>query len=343
MFKLFKKTSLNSTPFFQGTRKDFHKYFGSFSRNLVQKITKSYKNSIGKCQHCEVSNVQLDAAHLIGKERKDIIDQILNNFEVDGIININLQEFENNFIEAHNPINKIIKILCKKCHLDYDNNNLKISENNIQKTTPTSYEASRLLFKKNIIELLDWDETFTVKIKDKNEEFILTKKQFYDTFDNVVNSDSYKLNGNYSYSKTPSKAYKFLKQNKSFTDIKENYTSFIIDENISIENQKLFNSLYILIFNEINARKLSYLCNSTKVAIRNNKIVFGNKLKSQKKENINLLFDYFVKSNEINVMKYDKDDWFSLISKLTKGKTKTIDYIYYRDFIQELLNRYKKI
>jgi hypothetical protein len=227
MFKLFKKTSLNSIPFFQGTRKDFHKYFSSFGRNLVQKMTKSYKNSIGKCQHCEVSNVQLDAAHLIGKERKEIIDLILNNFEVDGIIKINLQEFENNFIDAHNPINKTIKILCKKCHLDYDNNNLKISENNIHKTSPTSYEASRLLFKKNIIELLDWDQTFAVRIKDKNEEFVFTKKQFYDTFDNVVNSDSYKLNGNYSYSKTPSKAYKFLKQNKSSISSELNIESLI--------------------------------------------------------------------------------------------------------------------
>jgi hypothetical protein len=28
---------------------------------------------------------------------------------------------------------------------------------------------------------------------------------------------------------------------------------------------------------------------------------------------------------------------------LTEGKTKTIDYIYYADFLQEMLNRYYKL
>jgi len=40
----------------------------------------------------------------------------------------------------------------------------------------------------------------------------MTKKDFYETFSNVVNSKSYKR-GNYNYLKTPSKAYKYLVKN----------------------------------------------------------------------------------------------------------------------------------
>ncbi|MEY2702166.1 MAG: hypothetical protein RLY43_799 [Bacteroidota bacterium] len=108
-----------------------------------------------------------------------------------------------------------------------------------------------------------------------------------------------------------------------------------------LDSTNMFYSLYKSIYIDVKAGKLKYL-GTTKITISDNKILFGNNSKSQSSENINLLFDYFIRTNKTNVTKYDKDDWFSLISKLTNGRTKTIDYIYYRDFIQELLNRYYK-
>jgi hypothetical protein len=129
---------------------------------------------------------------------------------------------------------------------------------------------------------------------------------------------------------------KFLKEYNSFEDL-----SFDEEKSNALDTNKTFDSLYESISIDVKAGKITFL-NITKITVRNNKIFFGNKLKSQSKENMNFLFDYFIRNNITNVTKYDKDDWFSLISKLTNGQTKTIDYIYYRDFIQELLNRYYK-
>jgi hypothetical protein len=122
-------------------------------------------------------------------------------------------------------------------------------------------------------------------------------------------------------------------------NLSNNNTSFNEVKSTGLNTIKTFDSLYKSLSIDVKAGKITFLGN-TKITIRNSKILFGNKLKSQSKENMNLLFDYFIRNNINNVKKYDKDDWFSLISKLTKEKTKTIDYIYYKDFIQELLNRY---
>lgn len=62
---------------FIGTEEDFNRYLGGFCRNLVQKITRPYKNSIGKCENYGTTEKQLDAAHIHGNERKEIISKIL--------------------------------------------------------------------------------------------------------------------------------------------------------------------------------------------------------------------------------------------------------------------------
>ena len=118
----FIKRKDDKKPIYKGSEKDFNKYFSGYCRNLVQKLTKSYKLKIGKCEHCNTSEGQLDAAHLHGKERKEIIKKILSNYTKDSITKINLNDFEEKFIEAHTPIEETIKILCKGCHTKYDNN-----------------------------------------------------------------------------------------------------------------------------------------------------------------------------------------------------------------------------
>jgi hypothetical protein len=55
-----------------------------------------------------------------------------------------------------------------------------------------------------------------------------------------------------------------------------------------------------------------------------------------------LLFEYFIQKRE-TLLPRDREDWFRLITELTNGKTKTIDYTYYADFLQEMLNRYYKL
>jgi hypothetical protein len=118
----FIKIKDDKSPIYKGSEKDFNKYFSGYCRNLVQKLTKPYKVRIGRCEHCDTSEGQLDAAHLHGKERKEIIKKILSNYTKGSVIKINLNDFEAKFIEAHTPIEETIKILCKGCHTKYDNN-----------------------------------------------------------------------------------------------------------------------------------------------------------------------------------------------------------------------------
>ena len=105
--RLFSKRVENtSSPVYKGNQKDFNKYFSGYARNLVQSITKKYKKEIGKCEHCGVSNLVLDAAHINGRGRKDIIDNILKKFRSGDIVEVNLMDFEKMFIIAHQPINQ---------------------------------------------------------------------------------------------------------------------------------------------------------------------------------------------------------------------------------------------
>ena len=60
------------------------------------------------------------------------------------------------------------------------------------------YSSTRLLFKRDIIEKLGWDESFQVYVSNDKCKYEMTKRQFYDVFDNVVKTVSYKEHGVYS-------------------------------------------------------------------------------------------------------------------------------------------------
>lgn len=225
MIKLFKKSPdlksiseknrLEQEPLFIGSKKEFIKYFSGYGRNLVQSITKSHKKAIGKCEHCGTTENQLDSAHVKGKERKDIIESILSKYEINGCIEIKLNIYEKEFIEAHKPIKESIKILCKPCHRKYDNEtSMSIKKNlNSKKSNANYYEAKRLTFKRDVIEPLKKDEKFSIYLSTSKETFTMSKRDFYDVFSNVVSSDSYLVSGIYSYTITPKKTYQFLSKN----------------------------------------------------------------------------------------------------------------------------------
>jgi hypothetical protein len=73
-------------------------------------------------------------------------------------------------------------------------------------------EFARLTFKKELIDVLKPNDLFEIYVKNDNETFRMSKKEFYNYFPNVVNSSSYNDIGNYNYKQTPQKAYKFLKK-----------------------------------------------------------------------------------------------------------------------------------
>lgn len=110
---------------FFGNIEGFKRYIGPFCRNEVQVITKSYKKQQnGVCQNCGAKVGELDAAHVKGVERADIISRILeSNFqskEIPGMYSVELNEFKDMFREAHMPISEHFLFLCKKCHTEYD-------------------------------------------------------------------------------------------------------------------------------------------------------------------------------------------------------------------------------
>jgi hypothetical protein len=106
---------------FEGTIKEFTKFIGAYARNKVFYITSKHKKEVGKCQDCESITKGLEAAHVNGFERPILISNILSQFIDGDIIKIDLNEFEERFINAHIPLEKTIRILCKECHRKYDN------------------------------------------------------------------------------------------------------------------------------------------------------------------------------------------------------------------------------
>jgi len=108
---------------FVGTYEEFTKYISPRARNVVNGISRNYKKEIGRCEQCQSTTVTLEAAHITGRERPLIIEEILAEFINGEIVTVDLDVFESKFIEAHNPIEQIIRILCRPCHRTYDTNN----------------------------------------------------------------------------------------------------------------------------------------------------------------------------------------------------------------------------
>jgi hypothetical protein len=105
---------------FEGTKEEFAKFIGPYARNSVQILSKNLKERIGKCEKCGIRTKKLDAAHRKGFERNSIIAAILwENMEED-TVNIDLDAFTEQFKEAHTPAEKVLRVLCKKCHREYD-------------------------------------------------------------------------------------------------------------------------------------------------------------------------------------------------------------------------------
>jgi hypothetical protein len=73
-----------------------------------------------------------------------------------------------------------------------------------------AYTKHRLHFIKSQIDLLINDNDIIV-IHSKNDKctYQMTLEQFKSVFNNVINSNSYKVDGHYHYRKTPEKAIQF--------------------------------------------------------------------------------------------------------------------------------------
>jgi hypothetical protein len=106
---------------FIGTLDEFIRYINPRVKNVINAISRAYKAEIGQCEHCGSVDVILEAAHVTGRERPVIIEEVLSDFINGEIITVDLDVFEARLKAAHEPIDKVIKALCRPCHIQYDN------------------------------------------------------------------------------------------------------------------------------------------------------------------------------------------------------------------------------
>lgn len=105
------------------TKKDFHKYIGPRIRNVIQAMTKKRKKELNSiCQRCNQKK-ELEAAHIKGRGRKEIIEESLEKFVIDrekNLVRIDLDQFEKEILKSHQPLDKYFLFLCSGCHTEYD-------------------------------------------------------------------------------------------------------------------------------------------------------------------------------------------------------------------------------
>lgn len=106
---------------FKGSRTEFKRFIGPHLRNVVNQITKKHKREVGNCEHCGAGG-ELQAAHVHGKDRIQIIESILQRVQSSDsqIIEIDIGKFEQEFKNEHSPVEKAILVLCDACHRKYD-------------------------------------------------------------------------------------------------------------------------------------------------------------------------------------------------------------------------------
>lgn len=148
---------------FVGTEEEFKRYIGPRARNLVQQITRAYKQDIGQCEHCKTKN-QLHAAHVQGKDRNNLILRALDGHIYNNIITIELAVFEKSFSDLHYPLDETILVLCKTCHDKYDNkqetsttsstdSDIELDEPEKEDVLPIEFEPANIeLFKKQLLQ-----------------------------------------------------------------------------------------------------------------------------------------------------------------------------------------------
>ena len=106
--------------YFEGNLAEFNRYIGPQARNVIQLLTKRHKRG-RTCESCGQA-IELQAAHVHGEERIQIIERLLNEFYKieEGHYRVNLEEFFERFKAFHLPIENHFKFLCEPCHKRYD-------------------------------------------------------------------------------------------------------------------------------------------------------------------------------------------------------------------------------
>jgi hypothetical protein len=105
---------------FIGTEEDFIIYIGPRIKNLINQITRKDRDvTNGICQHCGKKS-ELDSTYKHGKDHNVLIKMALKDFDKGPYIDVDLMQFEELFINFHQPVSETILFLCRECREKYD-------------------------------------------------------------------------------------------------------------------------------------------------------------------------------------------------------------------------------
>ena len=179
---------------------DFSNLFGFAlnQKDLLRGFAGKYTNNL-PAKFSEINDVRNDHAHYHELDQEKADKAFLHMIDITRMFNmLHVLEKIRKFYRGVSDI-KITPIIEREDKAKGGINN-----------TPNYWEYSTLYFSKKKIDPLSEDQKFTIRVKKTKESFTMTKREFYRVFDNVVTSDSYKVNGSYTYSNIPQKAYQFL-------------------------------------------------------------------------------------------------------------------------------------
>ena len=136
------------------TIQEYHRFIGPLIRNKVNSLTRNVRiERNGICEFCGEKNI-LESAHVHGKGRKTIIENVLSEYLNDNFVQGNLLEIEKKILDAHLPLENTFKFICKPCHTEYDNSEVLEKPKKIVSIPKTSSLNENFEFTKlNRIEL----------------------------------------------------------------------------------------------------------------------------------------------------------------------------------------------
>lgn len=111
------------------------------------------------------------------------------------------------------------------------------------------------------------------------------------------------------------------------------------------DGESQFDIIYKSIVDDIRSGKITHYKTPTAqqyLDIKNGRILFRantNTARTENEKNFSLLYHYFIKNNRYDLSDITQPEWFQLITQVTNGGTKTIDYVEYGWLLQEMLNR----
>lgn len=187
-------------PYFEGTIEDFYKFLGPRTSNLVTKIARPRRKEQKSCKQLKEDgakcgkHTKLDAAHLKGRTRKEIITEILKETAEYNpqtkTYKINIDDFEEKFEEKHKDFFTVIEFMCRKHHKAYDKvNTITDNEDDYVEVeiyepelvnTEIDFESSTLHVKSAIINQVDYlnkENCSAARISHDNWNFNMDKQK----------------------------------------------------------------------------------------------------------------------------------------------------------------------